>query len=81
MITLSRNHYELNDNVFPFLSFLGDKQDGEFYTVSDTNKLINRFPTRQNTVLTNLYSLDGQETEHKRDVYNFLFVLADIGGV
>tara|TARA_B110000285_G_C15045581_1_gene574139 strand:+ start:891 stop:1319 length:429 start_codon:yes stop_codon:yes gene_type:complete len=28
-----------------------------------------------------MYILDGQETVHKRDVYNFLFVLADLGGV
>ena len=28
-----------------------------------------------------MFVIEAQETVHKRDVYNFLFVLADLGGV
>jgi hypothetical protein len=31
--------------------------------------------------MSNIMLLDSTEVKHKRDVYNFLFVLADFGGV
>ena len=38
LIELNKNHYELNDNVFPFAKLGGawfpDTQEGEFFTVN-----------------------------------------------
>ena len=37
LVYLNKNSYELNDNVLPFLGFLKETQEGEYYTLGKVN--------------------------------------------
>lgn len=58
-------------------------QEDEYYSVSRKESIAKRYRVTDSpdTVLSNLILIDSTEIHHTRDVYNFLFVLADFGGV
>jgi len=80
---LAKNSYELNDNYSGLPLGFDSTQEGEFYTVSrmESIKKTYRLTDSPDTVFTNMMLIDSTEIHHSRDVYNFLFVLADFGGV
>jgi len=83
MFYLSKNSYELNDNYSGLPLGFDTVQEDEYYSVASKRSINKRFRVSDspNTVLTNLMLIDSTEIHHSRDVYNFLFVLADFGGV
>ena len=80
MFHVAKNKYELDDSHYPFNPW-AESTEGEYFNVKETNQINNRYSSEQDIVLTDLLILDSAKIIHKRSVYNFLFVLADFGGV
>ena len=80
MFNIAKNDYELDDSHYPFNPW-AESGEGEFYTVKDYNSFKNKLPQEPDVVFTDMYLLDSAKIIHKRAVYNFLFVLADFGGL
>jgi len=70
----------LDDSHYPFNPWKEDGE-GDFFSVFNVLSFTNRLPTRATIVFKNTFLLDSNAKLHKRSVYNFLFVLADFGGV
>jgi len=83
MFYLAKNSYELNDNYIGLPLGFDAAQEGEYYSMSHMESIAKRYRVTDSpdTVLSNLMLIDSTEIHHSRDVYNFLFVLADFGGV
>jgi len=70
----------LDDSHYPFNPFT-EAGEGDFFTVFKILSYTNTLPARTPKVFKNTFILDSSAKTHKRAVYNFLFVLADFGGV
>ena len=81
-LNIAKNSYELNDvySGIEEIKISGGVQEGEYYKLGNIQDYTFTYETTQKTVLLNAVELMGTEVHHKRDVYNFLFVLADFGG-
>jgi hypothetical protein len=80
---LAKNSYELNDNYSGLPLGFDAVQEGEYYSVARKESINKRYRVtdQPDTVFTNIMLIDSSEVHHSRDVYMFLFVLADFGGV
>jgi len=83
MFYLAKNSYELNDNYSGLPLGFDAVQENEYYSVARHESIAKRYRVSDSpdTILSNLMLIDSTEIHHSRDVYNFLFVLADFGGV
>lgn len=81
-LNVAKNSYELNDvyTGIEEIMISGRVQEGEYYKLDNIEPSTSTFEVTVKNVFTNSLVLTGTEVHHKRDVYNFLFVLADFGG-
>jgi hypothetical protein len=79
-INLDLNTYELNDNPMTFF-YPPPTMEGEYMNVETVNFINKRFNTKQKTVYQAIFAISSIQIEHKRDAFDFLLFLANIGGV
>lgn len=80
-MTLTRNTFELDDSVAPFIPFLPAPLVGLFYSVKEILSQNNKYPERPNNVYTTIFLIDDVELHHVRTAFNILAALGNIGGV
>jgi len=78
-VILEKHNYVLDDNIFTFLPYT--PAQGEYYDVGRHEQIEMTHVSQQKLIYKNVFLLQEMSTVHARIAFNFLDVLANVGGI